>query len=177
MLANASADALVLIVWKCSDTRLHLPFSQKPTHLLPHWDGSAVYAFGRLGQSLKEYDELGWHVSESGMTCIVRDDPWSLTKRPDSEDGSAGEDDKDGAEDCKDAAGDSRESELPPVDAAEFMLATLDDPQMEADWEEFPLFRWFGRVPESGSGAAVFGLRSVSVPSAVYDGLLIKCHG
>lgn len=33
-----------------------------------------LYCFGKQRESLKDYKFIGWHVSESGLCCIVRDE-------------------------------------------------------------------------------------------------------
>ena len=63
------------------------------------------YQFGIAKDSLKEYEYVGWHGSDSGMTCIVKEDPFA-----------------------------EGQEVVTPVDATEFALATLEDPEMSQMW-------------------------------------------
>lgn len=103
----------------------------------------SYYQFGNVKDSLKEYEYIGWHGSDSGMTCIVKGDPF--------EEG----------EEC-----------IPYVDMTEFSLATLEDPEMESNIEEFPLYKWFGRIPEAASSVRVYGCDRNE--KGEFNGLLLR---
>ena len=103
----------------------------------------SFYQFGAVRESLKEYEYVGWHVSDSGMTCIVKEDPF--------EEG---------------------EELVSPVDVTEFSLATLEDPEMESNSEEFPLYKWFGRIPEAASSVRIYGCDRDE--AGKFNGLLLR---
>lgn len=102
----------------------------------------SFYQFGVIKDSLKDYEYLGWHGSDSGLTCIIQEDPFV------------------------------DEETVPSVDSTEFSLATLQDPEMESNPEEFPLYRWFGRIPEAASSVRVYACDPNE--NGEYSGLLIR---
>lgn len=102
----------------------------------------SFYQFGRVKETLKEYEYVGWHGSDSGMTCIVEEDPFI------------------------------KDETLSPVDSTEFALATLQDTEMESSADEFPLYKWFGRVPEAASSVRVYACEPDNEGN--YTGLLIR---
>lgn len=103
----------------------------------------SFYQFGSAKDTLKEYEYVGWHGSDSGMTCIVKEDPFA-----------------------------EGQEVVPPVDATEFALATLEDPEMESNVEEFPLYKWFGKIPEAASSVRVYGCDRDE--SGCFNGLLLR---
>lgn len=113
------------------------------SHLVPsHEYDESFYQFGLAKDSLKDYKFLGWHGSDSGMTCIVLEDPFI------------------------------DEETIQPVDSTEFTLATIQDSEMECNQEEFPLYKWFGRIPEGASSVRVYGCERDYEGS--FNGLLIR---
>jgi hypothetical protein len=84
------------------------------------------FQFGRARERLTDYTYVGWHGSDSGLTCVVREDPFR---------------DDEGAT---------------PVDTTEFVLSTLQDPETESNPEEFPLYLWYAPIPEAASSARVY---------------------
>lgn len=101
------------------------------------------YQFGSTKDRFKDYEYIGWHLSDSGMTCIVKEDPF----------------------------GEGQEL-ISPVDMTEFTLATLGDSEMESNSEEFPLYRWFGRIPEAASSVRVYGCDRDE--TGQFNGLLLR---
>ena len=113
------------------------------SHLVPSRESDeSFYQFGVIRDSLKEYEYAGWHGSDSGMTCIVEEDPFSEDK------------------------------DIPSVDFTEFSLETLQDPEMESNPDEFPLYKWFGRVPEAASSVRVYACDLNE--NGEYNGLLLR---
>lgn len=113
------------------------------SHMVPSRESDeSFYQFGVHRDSLNEYEYVGWHGSDSGMTCIVQEDPFV------------------------------DEETISPVDFTEFSLSTLQDPDLESNPEEFPLYRWFGRIPEAASSVRVY----VCDPNSEgeYNGLLLR---
>lgn len=105
-------------------------FSQignQKTHLTGSSESSeeSFYRFGTWKESMKEYEYVGWHGSDSGMTCIVEEDPFA----------------------CEDVS---------EVDSTEFALSTLQDPEAESNLEEFPLYKWYARIPQAASSIRVY---------------------
>lgn len=114
------------------------------SHLVPSREtDESFYQFGTVKHSLNDYKLLGWHGSDSGMTCIVQEDPFI------------------------------DEETVQPVDSTEFSLATIQDPEMECNQEEFPLYKWFGRIPEGASSVRVYGCEKDSEGN--FNGLIIRC--
>lgn len=73
---------------------------------------------------------LGAHGSDSGLTCIVPEDPFS-------------------------------DDLVEPVDWTEFVLSTLDATEGDKDaLEEYQLYKFFGKIPDEGVEAAVYGVPS-----------------
>lgn len=113
------------------------------SHLVPSREtDESFYQFGSVKDSLKDYEYVGWHGSDSGMTCIVQEDPFA------------------------------DEETVPPVDSTEFTLTTIQDPEMESNPEEFPLYKWFGRIPEGASSVRVYGCEKDS--DGNFNGLIIS---
>lgn len=113
------------------------------SHLTPSRESDeSFYQFGTAKDTLKDYEYLGWHGSDSGMTCIVQEDPF------------------------KD------EETVQAVDSTEFSLATIQDPEMESNQEEFPLYKWFGRIPEGASSVRVYVCEKDS--DGNFNGLLLR---
>ena len=102
----------------------------------------SFYQFGAVKDSLKDYEYVGWHGSDSGMTCITPEDVFE------------------------------NEETVSAVDFTEFSLATLQDPDMESDPDEFPLYRWFGRIPEGASSVRVYACDKDS--NGNFNGLLLR---
>lgn len=87
---------------------------------------------------------LGAHGSDSGLTCIIPEDPFT--------DGS----------------------DVQPVDWTEFVLSTLDTREGDQDaLEEYQLYKFFGKIPDEGSVAAVFGAPSAEDPHT-YETIVIR---
>lgn len=105
----------------------------------------SFYQFGSIKNSLNDYEYVGWHLSDSGMTCIVKEDPFSFSEE---------------------------QYLIPPVDMTEFTLATIEDPEMESNLEEFPLYNWFGRIPEAASSVRVYGCDRDEMGK--FNGLLLR---
>lgn len=104
----------------------------------------SFYKFGVHRDALNDYEYIGWHGSDSGMTCIVQEDPFM----------------------------DEDKETVSSVDSTEFSLATIQDPEMESNLEEFPLYKWFGRIPEAASSVRVYACDPNS--EGEYNGLLIR---
>lgn len=120
----------------------------KKSHLVGSKDSDeSYYKFGTELESVREYEYVGWHGSDSGLTCLIKEDPFSEV--PSNE-----------------------ESDHLSVDAMEFTLATIEDPEMESNVEEFPLYRWFGRIPEAASSTRIYGCDKDK--NGNYNGLLIR---
>jgi len=113
------------------------------SHRVPSKESDeSFFQFGAVRERLAEYTYLGWHGSDSGMTSIVKEDPFTSDEN------------------------------ATPVDATEFALATLQDPEAESNPEEFPLYLWFARIPEAASSARVYACDLD--PEGNYAGLLIR---
>ena len=121
-------ESRLFVKLNVSDSLFHQIGALKSHLLASRESDESFYRFGSAKDSLKEYEYIGWHCSDSGMTCIVKEDPFS-----------------------------EGEELVSPVDATEFALATLEDPEMESNLEEFPLYKWFGRIPEAASSVRVYG--------------------
>ncbi|EPZ33193.1 hypothetical protein ROZALSC1DRAFT_27320 [Rozella allomycis CSF55] len=81
-----------------------------------------MYSFGPP-RPFEDYELLGIHFSDSGMTCIIDDDP--------------------------------KYTEENEIDWEEFALTSLTESSLQYDDEDFPLLKWFGKVPEEDSKLAV----------------------
>lgn len=101
----------------------------------------SFYKFGSGNDSIKAYDYIGWHGSDSGMTCIVEDDPFS-------------------------------NENVSEVDSTEFTLSSLQDPESESNCEEFPLYKWYGRIPQAASSIRVYACDLDTEGN--YNGLIIR---
>lgn len=101
------------------------------------------FCFGRRGERLADYSLVGWHGSDSGLTCLIDESNFAEGNR----------------EDCGE------------VDQLEFTLATLEDPELERDLEEFPLYLWFSRIPGGASSVRVYGIKS---GGDEFDGILLR---
>ena len=113
------------------------------SHLEPSRESDeSFYQFGTVKGTLMDYEYVGWHGSDSGMTCIVQEDPF------------------------KD------EETVQSVDSTEFSLATIQDPEMESNQEEFPLYKWFGRIPEWSSSVRVYACEKDLEGN--FNGLLLR---
>jgi hypothetical protein len=52
------------------------------------------------------------------------------------------------------------------------VLTTLNDPQLQVNRDEFPIFLFFGRIPEEDYAISVFGLPSEQ--TNIFKGLLLR---
>lgn len=114
------------------------------SHLVPSkTSDESYYSFGPDESfSLEDCEYVGWHGSDSGMTCIIQEDPFR------------------------------DEETIQPVDSTEFALATIQDPEMESNQDEFPLYKWFGKIPEGASSVRVYGCKKDS--DGNFNGLIIR---
>lgn len=122
---------------------------QLPSHLKasPEFPDESIFVFGAERPYLREYEYLGWHCSESGMTCIIEEDPFDESKE---------------------------EGELcGPVDKIEFLLANLQEPEAEVNLEEFPLFKWYGKFSE-GSSSSIRVYACDKDEEGNYNGLALR---
>lgn len=86
---------------------------------------------------------MGSHGSDSGLTSLIPEDPFS-------------------------------DDLIQPVDWTEFVLSTLDTPEADQDaLEEYQLYKFFGKIPDEGSDAAVFGVPAEDDPES-YDTIVIR---
>ena len=96
-----------------------------------------------IGDNFNDLVYLGAHGSDSGLTSIVPEDPFS-------------------------------DDLIQPVDWTEFVLSTLDAPEGDQDaLDEYQLYKFFGKIPDEGSDAAVFGVPSMKDPHT-YETIVIR---
>lgn len=102
------------------------------------------WSLGKPATDFSKLVYLGAHGSDSSLTALIRWDPFRS------------------------------EPTVQPVDWTEFVLSTLDAAEGDGDaLEEYSLYKFFGRIPDEDSEAAVYGLPSDEDPER-YDGIVIR---
>ncbi len=106
-------------------------------------DYESFWSLGKPADDFSRLVYLGAHGSDSSLTSLISFDPFN-------------------------------DPNVQPVDWTEFVLTTMDTVESDGDTlEEYPLFKFFGRIPDEGTEAAVFGLPS-STDRSIYDGIVIR---
>lgn len=82
-------------------------------------------------------------MSDSGMTCIVEENCF--------------------ADDQDDALA---------VDWDDFVMTTLNDPNMQASPDDFPIFLFFSKIPEEDMALTVYGHKESG--SSEYSGIIMR---
>lgn len=103
----------------------------------------SYWSLGRPVDDLASLVYLGAHGSDSGLTALVPEDPFA-------------------------------DPAAEPVDWPEFVLSTLDVAEGGADeLDDYPLYKFFGRIPDEASEAAVYGL-PVAAGAGVYEAIVVR---
>lgn len=104
-----------------------------------------AYVFGESSKDLSDYELIGCHGSDSRMTCLISSDPFKS------------------------------ESNLEHlnVDWSDFVMTTLNDPSLQVDKDNFPIYFFFGKIPNEDNNVAIFGLPKDGNDKC-YKGILIR---
>lgn len=95
---------------------------------------------------LAEYDYLGSHISDSGLTAIVEENPFA-------------------------------DSSVVPIDWTEFVLSTLDqlsESPSEDLLEEYGLYKFFAKIPDEATEAAIYGKVANGSAEKCFESILIR---
>lgn len=95
---------------------------------------------------MTEYDYLGSHISDSGLTAIVEENPFE-------------------------------DASVAPIDWTEFVLSTLDqstESPSEELLEEYGLYRFFSKIPDESTEAAVYGKLAEGGQEKCFESILIR---
>lgn len=116
-----------------------------------------------ISSSLDKYTHIGTHHSDSGMTCIIDEDPFHLLHVNNQTNNAA----------TIDNNIDRTSSPVyEEVDWQDFVLSTLSDELTQpVDRDSFPLYLWYGRIPNGGSAIQVHVKYD---EDGVVDGMLFK---
>lgn len=111
---------------------------------------------------LDKYIHVGTHHSDSGMTCVIDEDPFKLLNMNNQNDSTTT------AHDNTDKSSTICEE----VDWQDFVLSTLSDESTQpVDRDSFPLYLWYGRIPNGGSAIQVHVRYD---DDGVVEGILLK---
>lgn len=115
-----------------------------------------------ISSSLNKYTHVGTHHSDSGMTCIIDEDPFHLCRASNQNENVPG----------TDSVVDRTSPVHDEVDWQDFVLSTLSDELTQSvDRDSFPLYLWYGRIPNGGSAIQVHVKYD---DDGVVDGVLLK---
>jgi len=109
-----------------------------------------------LPKDLKEWQYVGAHVSDSGLSCIIRQDPFSEEAL---------------LEEGVPSPADLEIDWLSLV--ATSLDANLDSQEMNMDLEEFPLLKACVSIPDEGEVMAIFGYPPLTEVEA-YEGIVLR---
>lgn len=137
--------------------------SDEEFYLFSHSNGDkSVEAISvDASNSIEKYVHVGTHHSDSEMTCIIDKNPFNL---PCAQEGN----------DAKEVDGGMDEplQAYEEVDWQDFALTTLTEEATQApDRNSFPLYLWYGRIPNGGSAIQVHVKYN---DDGVVDGIMLK---